>query len=137
MHPQQRESIFVLAVLSVVSVLFVVACRFFPVQGALSVFGLSGAIGLSPLIFHRKGSRKVLMDERDMKISAIAGSVSGGCVWVSTVTACMILLVRNGFGGDVCLPVISFSYAVVAATLIGFAARSIVILVLYQRGGQE
>ena len=134
MHPQQKESVSVLAVFCAVSAVFAVASKFFPVHVALSVFGLTGVVGLSPLIFYRKRAGRVLMDERDKQISSIAGHVAGGCLWVSIVAASMILLVRNGFSGDVCMPVIWLSYAVVAGTMMICAARSITILVLYRRG---
>ncbi len=134
MHPQQKEAVFILSVFAFSLIAFFVAALFCPFKIALASLSIFGIAGLSPFLFYRKKSKKILLDERDRKINMVSAAMSGAVLWTLTVILVMFIMIKKNFSGDVCLPAYFLGYIIIAGMIIIFVTRSVSVLVLYHRG---
>ena len=78
MSPEQKSSIFALAVCLITAAIYVVLLPFFGLVASTGAFGLLGLLGFQRLFYRkRRGSAEVLLDERDVGIARRSASSIG------------------------------------------------------------
>lgn len=134
MHTQQKEAIFILAVFAFSLLIFCVMAFFYPLRVAFAAFSFIGITGFSDLIFYRKKSKMVLMDERDKRIHLSSAATAGVVLWVLTVITAAVLMFQRRFSGEICFPAYYLGYLLITGVSVLLVIRSVSILILYHRG---
>jgi len=137
MSVQERQAWFMLAVFAVALVAYfalvlVVGFRLCA-TGALGLAGFSGFASLIGSKKHREG--KVLMDERDQAIAKTASLASFAVFWVCFGVACMTLFYVKGPQARITVPFFVLPVLTYVGIVVVSVTRSLVIVVLYRRGG--
>ena len=136
MNIQHRQAWFILkvAILSIIAYLALVAFIGFRFE-AVAAFGVFGIAGFASLIGseeRRKGT--VVMDERDQEIAKAAGLTSAGVLWLCFCGLCMIPFFVKGPNAVLEVPTNVPPTILILGMIIGFTVRSLVVVVMYQRG---
>lgn len=133
MHPQERQSWFLLVVLvGTLTAYLILGSLIGFGRGTEAAFGLFGLAGFAGLIGRKeRRQHKVFMDERDTAIGQTATSIGYCIFWVAFVLACMIpwaVLPRQAT-----IPVDALPNFVIFAMILIFTVRAAVIIFLYHR----
>ena len=99
----------------------------------LGAWGLSGALGLSPLLFREKQGQ-VDYDERDMQINFRATLGTYSVFWLIFTAACMIPWAIIGPSGSISVNVLPLMLMGIGITLM--LIHSVFIVIQYGRGGK-
>ena len=121
-------------ILSTIAVSFLYFVVGFPMRSAVGGFGflgISGLMGLSPLLY-KKGSDKVSFDERDLMIMRIASLGAYSIFWFLFVIAAMIPFFVLGSKGTVSVKYLAAM--VFGGGIIVVLVQSVITLVAYGWG---
>ncbi len=102
--------------------------------GGFGFMGITGLMGLSPLLYKKEGG-KVSFDERDELINYRAVLAAYSVFWLVFTAACMIPWFIIGPSGSISVNVLPIMLFGIGITLM--LVHSLVILVQYGRGGKD
>ena len=102
--------------------------------GGFGFMGITGLMGLSPLLYKKEGG-KVSFDERDELINYRAVLAAYSVFWLVFTAACMIPWSIIGPSGSISVNVLPIMLFGIGITLM--LVHSLVILVQYGRGGKD
>ena len=131
MSPQQKDAVFCLIISGLSVAAFLILLYFQNIRVAFSAFAILGLYGLAPLLFYRKGRKKVLIDERDVEIGKKAGVFGFKLFWVAFALAAVIVLQIKDWNSSI--PIIYMCYPVFFGWILISSARAIKILLLYRQ----
>jgi len=135
MVPEQKRAWFTLAVIALVAAVFAALVPALGVKPAAAAFGLSGLLGLTPLLFRKqRDPSEVALDERDMDILRKATLLGGMSSYLAFVIACMTVWFVRMIQGDKALSIHVLPVIVCCGGIVLLLVRAIATLVLYGRG---